>query len=58
MLIFRAGNGDGTFRVPVGYPIAGDPGAPVVADFNGDGLPDVAVTISYDKMGVFLSDCE
>jgi hypothetical protein len=58
MLIFRAGNGDGTFRVPVTYPIVDYPGVPVVADFNGDGFPDVAVTISYDKMGVFLSDCE
>jgi hypothetical protein len=58
MLIVRTGNGDGTFRAPVTYPIVGDPGAPMVADFNGDGFPDVAVTISYDKMGVFLSDCK
>jgi Chitobiase/beta-hexosaminidase C-terminal domain/FG-GAP-like repeat/Bacterial Ig-like domain (group 3)/NHL repeat len=39
------GNGDGTFRVAPGSPITTDVGGyPVVAaDFNGDGIPDLAV---------------
>jgi hypothetical protein len=38
------GNGDGTFSTPVSYGTAAAPYAPVVADFNGDGKPDVAVS--------------
>jgi hypothetical protein len=39
------GNGDGTFQAPIQYtPIAFYPGWTAVADFNGDGLPDLAVT--------------
>ena len=37
-------NGDGTFAAPIGSGLAAQPYAPVVADFNGDGKPDVAVT--------------
>jgi hypothetical protein len=39
------GNGDGTFNVPtVGYAVGGYPNVPaVVADFNGDGIPDLVV---------------
>jgi hypothetical protein len=40
------GNGDGTFQAPVTYPAG--PGGPAVsvalADFTGDGIPDIAVT--------------
>jgi hypothetical protein len=39
-----AGNGDGTFRSPVGYPVGTFPnGRVVVSDFNSDGKPDIAV---------------
>jgi len=38
------GNGDGTFESALTYPVGNDPDDLVVADFNGDGLPDVAVT--------------
>lgn len=38
------GNGDGTFSAPIDYGTAVAPFAPIVADFNGDGKPDVAVT--------------
>ena len=37
------GNGDGSFRAPVSYPTGASPYAVVVADFNGDGKPDLAV---------------
>ncbi len=41
------GNGDGTFQAPVSYYAfnSGSPGALAVADFNGDGRPDVAVIV-------------
>jgi hypothetical protein len=41
------GNGDGTFQAPVNYLTdfnGSQPNAMVVADFNGDGKPDLAVT--------------
>jgi hypothetical protein len=37
------GNGDGTFQAPLTYATGNNPLAVAVADFNGDGLPDVAV---------------
>ncbi len=36
------GNGDGTFQAPIDYLGFALPGAVVVADFNGDGKPDLA----------------
>lgn len=38
------GNGNGTFQSPVTYPVGSAPGAVVIADFNGDNKPDVAVS--------------
>jgi hypothetical protein len=43
------GNGDGTFQSPVFNPqgvTGGSPPAVIVADFNHDGKPDIATTIS------------
>ena len=37
------GNGDGTFRPAVNYPVGGLPLAIVVGDFGGDGILDLAV---------------
>jgi FG-GAP-like repeat/Putative Ig domain/FG-GAP repeat/Beta-propeller repeat len=37
------GGGDGSFRANVSYTIAPSPSAVVIADFNGDGKPDLAV---------------
>ena len=45
------GNGDGTFQPVVTYPVLCGASAVVVADFNGDGIADVASTSVY---GVFL----
>lgn len=40
------GNGDGTFQAPLPYLAASFPFALAVADFNGDGKPDLAVANS------------
>ncbi len=45
------GNGDGSFQPPVEYPMAGRPIQVSVADFNGDGKPDLAV-LRYDSFSV------
>ncbi|HEY4157212.1 MAG TPA: FG-GAP-like repeat-containing protein, partial [Polyangiaceae bacterium] len=37
------GHGDGSFADAVGYPVGFDPSATQVADFDGDGIPDIAV---------------
>lgn len=63
VVLLLANAGDGTLLAPVSYTIAGSPDALAVADFNGDGLPDLAVT-SVDNtvgeflLGAFLSKCE
>jgi hypothetical protein len=38
-----SGNGKGTFNQPVDYAVGAGPVPVVVGDFNGDGLPDLAV---------------
>lgn len=40
------GNGDGTFKAAVNYPVGSSPVAVAVADFNGDGKLDLAVVNS------------
>jgi len=47
------GNGDGTFASAVTYPVGPQPYAISVGDFNGDGIPDLAVANS-DEYG---QDC-
>ncbi|HKB03250.1 MAG TPA: VCBS repeat-containing protein [Gemmataceae bacterium] len=42
-LLILLGNGDGTFAAPVGFPAGSDLNSIVVADFNGDQKPDLAV---------------
>ena len=37
------GNGNGTFQVPVSYPVGSDPFSLAIGDFNGDGKPDLVV---------------
>jgi len=43
------GNGDGTFKAGVPYAVGKQPGSLVLADFNGDGKPDVAVANVKDS---------
>jgi hypothetical protein len=40
------GNGDGTFQPQVSYAVGVEPYSAAVADFNGDGIPDLAVSNS------------
>ena len=42
------GNGDGSFRAPVSYAVGSSPYAVVAADFNRDGIPDLAVANGDD----------
>ncbi len=35
------GNGDGSFRTPVTFPVGSHPNAVIAADTNGDGTPDI-----------------
>lgn len=41
------GNGDGTFQPPLNYPLASNPYAVAIADFNNDGIADVVTANSF-----------
>jgi hypothetical protein len=43
-VIILLGNGDGTFQTGRPFSTGGSPGVIVIADFNGDGIPDLAVS--------------
>jgi hypothetical protein len=58
-LAILLGQGDGTFSGPTVYPAGSSDAGVVVGDFNGDGIPDVAVTVdgAYDAdVRVFLGN--
>jgi hypothetical protein len=48
------GNGDGTFQSAVTYPTGGEGTYVAVADFNGDGKPDLVVTDPFNNDVVVL----
>ena len=53
------GNGDGTFQTAVSYPVGPKSGLDnvVVADFNGDGKPDLAVSVAgNESISIFLGN--
>ena len=50
--------GDGTLLSPSTYVLSSSPIACAAADLNDDGVPDLAVTMTDNTTGVFLSMCE
>ncbi|MFZ1915947.1 MAG: FG-GAP-like repeat-containing protein [Terriglobales bacterium] len=48
------GNGDGTFTVGNSYPTGNDDQSMVGGDFNGDGIPDLAIANYYDDTVTIL----
>lgn len=42
--LYLINNGNGTFKSAVSYSVGTNPGEAVVADFNGDGKPDIVNT--------------
>ena len=46
------GNGDGTFQTPVRYQVGTGASSVVVGDFNGDGIPDIAVISAGNTVSV------
>jgi len=48
------GNGDGTFASAPFYDVGNSVGAAAIADFNGDGNPDIAVTVPAEYPRVLL----
>jgi hypothetical protein len=50
------GNGDGTFQTPISIALPGIANGVAVADFNGDGFPDLAVAGQGSAVYILLND--
>ena len=50
------GKGDGTFQPAVNYPVGRNPLSVTVADFDGDGNPDLAVTAHDNSLSILLGN--
>ena len=53
-VVVNMGNGDGTFRSPVSYPVSATPNAILAADFNHDGKLDLVSANANGKVSVLL----
>jgi len=58
MLFVLPGNGDGTFRAPVGYPSTAGARTVAIGDFNSDGHRDVAVGYDHPVVSILLGDAD
>jgi hypothetical protein len=50
------GNGDGTFQSPVGYVTGAEATSVAIGDLNGDGYPDLVVTVQNQTVAVLLGN--
>jgi hypothetical protein len=50
------GNGDGTFQTAASIPAGGPPDCLTIADFNGDGKPDLAAGVGSGGLSVLLGN--
>jgi hypothetical protein len=51
------GNGDGTFQAALSFDVGDAPSSAGVGDFNGDGLPDIAIAnAGSDSVSVLINN--
>jgi hypothetical protein len=57
-ILILSGNGDGTFQPPISYAVSGGSSTNdvVTADFNGDGILDLAATTDSNTVAVLLGN--
>jgi len=55
-IVFLFGNGNGSFRSADSYDVGSTLGVIVVADFNGDKLPDIAATVAAQYPRVLIGN--
>jgi hypothetical protein len=56
IIVVMLGNGNGTFAAPIEISSSDGPNSVTVADFNGDGKQDLAVTYNDNTVGILLGN--